>query len=243
MSVHRDGLPPFNCVKCEKKFYRLDRLKRHAKIHKGPPRLSRDKVDVKGKLMPRYVCKVCKKAFARASGLVRHKKSHREMVPYKAPFVLSTVHKVVDKNWMIVRDGVLSTKGLNAVHQFKLPLVELSEVSRLDKEVCRAFTNLVDILGSKYHIDVTFTAVVDCGRYHVGHVDKRLFTELLGGPLLVMDISDTIRGVNCIKDVFKFVRKHIDYGDLVAVPSVRFHVSGVEQIVSPSVEPTPEPTI
>ncbi len=175
--------------------------------------------------MPRYVCPVCSEAFTRASRLLQHAASH-PAVP-SVPVDLADVRKAVADSCGLLREGVVSTNGLCVVRQFKLPLVDRAD---LDKEVCRAFSRLVKGEGYMYHVDVSFTAVVDCGKLRVCHVDKRLFTETTGGPPLVSDMSDYIRVYKYIKDIFEFVQKYCDYGVLLAVPSVRFHVMSIDGV-------------
>ncbi len=182
-------------------------------------------VNVKGRLIPRYVCPVCSTAFARGSAYLPHMASHP--TPATVTVDPADILKAVEENYGLLREGVYSTNGLSVVHQLKLPLVDPAD---LDRQVNKAFSKLVRSEGYMYHVDVSFTAVVDCGKLRVCHVDKRLFTELLGGPLLLSDMSDYIRGSKYIKDVFDFVVKYCDYGALLAVPSVRFHVKSIEGV-------------
>ncbi len=234
ISVHLKS-PMLKCVKCEKMFSRLDHLKRHAKTHKRQ-RLKRTKINVNGTLKPRYVCRVCWKLFSRASGLLKHKQNHpAEPPPPKKHIYPRDVSKAVDDNFALVRSKISTTKDLaTTIHQVHLMRMNVTYPDCVDMEVCDAFTKLVDSLGFKYHIEMTFTAVVDCGKHLVHHVDKGLFAELLGGPLLMTDFSDCVRGADCIKDVCEFVKKHCDYGELMAVPSVRFHVKKLDE---PPVQP------
>ncbi len=228
--VHTSS-PSLKCVRCERRFGRLDHLKRHAKTHKQQ-RLKRSKIPVNGKIKPRYVCRVCSQLFSRASGLLKHKQNHpAEPPPPKKYIYQSEVNKAFTDNFALVRSKISTTKDLaTTIHQVHLMCMNVTYPECVDVEVCDAFTKLVDSLGFNYHIEMTFTAVVDCGKHLVRYVDMGFFAEELGGPLLLMNSSDCVRGANCIKDVCEFVKKQCDYGDLMAVPSVRFHVKRLEAI-------------
>ena len=182
-------------------------------------------------LQARYVCPVCSKAFARAKEMERHKSCHSpvEVEPEK-PVDAAAVQKAVEDAWMVVREGLYSCNGLNLVHQFRLPYLDLKDINLLDYEVSSAFFKLIECEGFMYHVDLTFTAVVDCGKLLVCHVDKPIFAERGCSSFLLSDMSSFQRADWRYKDIFSFVEKHCEYGKLLAVPSVRFHVKGIDGV-------------
>ncbi len=189
-------------------------------------------------LQARYVCPVCSKPFARAKEMERHKSGHSPVEPEK-PVDAATIQKAVEDGWMVVREGLYSSDGLHAVHQFRLPYLDKEDIKLLDRDVSSAFLNLIECEGFMYHVDLTFTAVVDCGKLLVSHVNKPLFANRGGGLLLLSDMDTFLRASWRLKDIFSFVEKYCDYGILLAVPSVRFHIKSIDGVPHvPYVKPT-----